>query len=269
MWILLWLVLSGFILGFFFWSSRILFLQKKAWAAFARKRNLSFEGGKFSDSPVMRGRLDAFAISLYTSARETNDVRGQRYMTVLEIELGKGMPTGAAISVPQLSFMTENLAFAETFSPDSPGWKPEYVIRARDVEKLKAYLTSERLKTLSAIFSIKGCSALFIFDELEAVLRLETSDPMINAEKLDKMVGQLIVACRKLALTPDEKSAAAASATALPAVSVATAPDSAVSEPPAAQAVEQAQVDVPPPVSEVSSAGAGQGEAEAIKKDPH
>jgi hypothetical protein len=205
MWILLWIVLSSFVLIFFGWSLQILLLQKKAWRSFAKKTNLRYSSRSMMGPPSIEGVVDGIKINMYTGMQPTADVRGQRFLTVIEFEICKGMPTGAAIGTASMKGFIDGLVFKDSFEPKHPDWKPDFILRTRNEAALREYLTGERMRVLTNIFSMKGSSALFLFDELESVLRVETSDPLKEEQKIEKMVRRFIASCKALALSEHEK----------------------------------------------------------------
>lgn len=205
MWLAIWGIFAAFILVFVLWTMMVLFQQKKAWSAFARRRKLKYDPGTFMGSPVITGEIEGCPFSLYTGVQQTDDIRGQRYVTILEFQLGQGMPTGAAIATSDYAGFIDGLVFNQSYDPDLTEWKKEYVVRARSVQNLQAYLNKERLQILHLLFAMKNAAVLFFFDELEAVLRIETSDPLRTEAHLEKIVRRLTEAVSKLAPGKQEK----------------------------------------------------------------
>lgn len=213
MWIMIWVLLAAFVVGVYIWTTTILFEQKKAWKSFAEKSKLTYAPGKLTEPPSIIGTINGRRVSFFTNIQPTADVRGQRQMTAIEIGLGSGMPTAAALATSQYAGFLSSIRMNETFVPDSPDWKAEYLIRTRDVEALRAYLTPERLKALQSVFGMKNSMALFFFDEVDAVLRLETTDPLRNVDRMAKMMKSLMATLDRLAPTEDERQKGAFRAT--------------------------------------------------------
>jgi len=210
MWIFLWFILSSIILGIFAWSLRILFQQKKAWGAFAKRMGLTYVPGKIMQSPSITGRIKNFKISLYTTFQKTNDVRGQRFVTVIELEMGPGMPTAAVIATEEYQGFVETLKMDETLVPDFKDWSSSYLIRTKSRDKLAAYLTPERLELIHSLFSMSNAFSLLFFDELECVLRIETTDPLRKPDNMEKITKRIIAIATKLWPTEEERSGIAA-----------------------------------------------------------
>lgn len=205
MWIIIWAIFAFLMLGFAAWNMMIMFQQKSAWKQLSEKRKLNYEPTGFMTSPNVHGKLDKAFFSLFSGVQQTEDVRGQRFVTAIEFQMGKGLPTGGALGTKQMKPFIDTLIFSETYEPEIEEWKDDYVLRVRDEEGAQAYLTEERLKALCSVFRMTNATVLFFFDELEAVLRVETSDPLRNAEKLDKIVARLLEVVKTLTPSVEEK----------------------------------------------------------------
>jgi len=197
-WLIIWVLLSFFLLGVFGWSMVILYQQKKAWAVFGKKHGMEYQAGKMTGPPALAGKLGGYTVSLFTDAQRTNDVRGQRFVTVMEIEMGAGMPTAGAVATKEYAAFISTLDLNETWSPDDKDWPVSHVIKTRNAGRLAAYLTPERLKILKALFAKKNSISLLFFDENQSVLRVETSDPLRNPAHMEKITSQLIGLADKL-----------------------------------------------------------------------
>ena len=205
MWIAIWVCFAAVVFAFVIWTLIVLFQQKKAWAAFAKRHKLKYEPGTLMGSPSVSGRYNDYVFSLYTGVQQTQDLRGQRFVTVIEFQLGSGMPTGGAVATSEFKTLIDNLIFNQSFVPDVSGWEPDYLARSRDLLNLKTWFTVERQEIMVKLFAIKRSSVLFFFDELEAVLRIETSDPLREEAHLEKIIKQFSNACDRLAPRDDER----------------------------------------------------------------
>ncbi len=198
MWIFIWALFSAFILGVFFWSTAILFQQKRAWEAFAKKNNMTYVPGKMFGSPVVTGHRGGYGLSFFTDNQKTSDVRGQRFVTVIEAQLKMPMPAPAALATKEYGVFIASLNLPDAYEPDLPEWNKSNVIRTRNLPGLKPYLTPERLKILQSLFSMRNAIVLYFFDEHEAVLRIETTDPLRDAVHMEKIAKRIIDAMDKL-----------------------------------------------------------------------
>ena len=185
-------------MGVFLWSSFILFQQKRAWDAYAKKHKLTYESRGMFSAPVVSGRMGANKLAFFTDAQKTRDVRGQRMVTVIEAEMGVGMLVPAAMATKEFRGFVADLSLPDTYEPDGAEWSKDYVLQTRNVEKLKLYLTPERLKVLHGLFSMRNSAALFFFDTHEAVLRIETPDPLRDAVHMEKITKRIVDTLDKL-----------------------------------------------------------------------
>ena len=211
MWIAVWVLLSSFVLGVTAWSYWILRQQKKAWATFAARHKLEFQKGSFFGSPSMQGVVNGHMVSFFIAREDTEDSRSFRYVTVIEINLRTGLPTSAAIGTKELARVVSVLPLEFDVPPPEPAgaWDKEWPARARDPGKLYAYMTPARVEALRNVFSTKGIIALFFFDEVDTMLRLETSDPLRDDKKLDKAMARIMGEADKLMPTEQERAMAA------------------------------------------------------------
>jgi hypothetical protein len=206
MWILVWLLLSLTVLGIAVWSFMILFKQKKAWAAYAKRNGLNYEAGKLFGPPVVTGDRDGMYYSFFTGAQNSKDSRGQRLVTVLEFDMKHGMPTGAVMGTKDTSPFIDQLRLKDEFKPnfDTNIWDPSYILRTRDTYKLAGLFTAERAKAIHNIFSFKRAAALLFFDEIDCIARIEVSDPLNDVERFEKIIQRIHGNLKKFDLTPEE-----------------------------------------------------------------
>lgn len=170
----------------------ILFQQKRAWHAFAKKKGLEYEKRALLQSPVIRGTIGGYGIYVYSDMQKTVDIRGERFVTVIEFDMGKGMPTGAALGTKEMRDFIEALSFTEPFRPDYEKWSGDYVAKTRDYEALAAYMTPGRMDALLDVFKMRNSIALFFFDEQDCVLHIETPDPLRDPQRMDRILQRIL-----------------------------------------------------------------------------
>lgn len=194
MWFFIWILLSIFIIGVTAWSLRILLEQRMTWRAFAKKNNLNFRTGRsFFVSPVVSGTIGPYGFGLFSEERPTNDARGSRFNTVIEIALRQGMPVPGVIGTAGMAPVIESLDnLTQTLTLDDPEWDSQWVIRTTDTTAMETFLTPARRDVIKKVFRMKIMAALFIFDDKDAVFRLETADPLQKLDRLEKIVRMLI-----------------------------------------------------------------------------
>lgn len=204
---LIWLVLSSFIIIIYGWSLRILYQQKKAWREFATKHKLEYKPGRLTESPIVSGRYQNKRFYLYTGVKTVPDIRGQRFVTIIEIELGRGVPVAGVAGTQDMETFISNLNFENDFAPNSQYWEQSFRMRTNDIPTLHKYMTEERLQALKRLFSLKNSAVLFFFDEIDSVLRIETSDPLRDANHIERVLGGILKNLTVLKLSDEEFTA--------------------------------------------------------------
>jgi hypothetical protein len=188
-WIALWVALSVFIIGVFVWTTQALQLQKAAWKKFAAAHGLAFLPGRFFQAGTVRGMLDDIEVLLTSEERNAPDLRGRKYVTLLQLGLPYRLPAPAALGTGDYRAFVAALDAREPLVLDFPGWAAGQVVaKTDDRARVDPYLTPERLRALDGVIKQKGLSVLYLFDERNTYLRLETSDPMLRPGQLDKLI---------------------------------------------------------------------------------
>lgn len=206
-WFLLWFVLAAIILGASGWSTVILFRQKKAWEGFANKNKMAYIKGRVMAPPAVEGYIDRYKISLFTAQRQMPDARSHRYLSVVEITLPDPLIDGGAAGTPEMFAFIESLGTLRPIEIASDKWNKEDRFFVRHKAAVENYLTPERIETVARILKTKNADVLFIFDGQTAVIRLETSDPILDENKMDKIIRRLIADAEKLKIGEEERAA--------------------------------------------------------------
>lgn len=191
-WIALWVLISGFIIGIFVWTTRALQDQKKVWKAFAAKRNLVFRANGFFQSAVVGGTIEGYGFYLSSEERPTPDIRGRKFVSVVQFTLPVKMSVAGVVGSGDYLDFVRGMN-AEELVLTYEGWAPDKVLaRAEGAAVLAPYFTTERLKVLDTLMKQKGVSILFLFDPTATYLRLETGDPLLKTEQLDKLISGIL-----------------------------------------------------------------------------
>lgn len=206
MWFFLWFVLSAILIGATLWSLQILIRQKAAWEAYAKTKNFNFNRGTFMGPGEMNGVIGDYRVSFFTAERAGTDVRTRRYVTVLEIDLIDGLVDGGALGTKEMLPFLQTLDKLHPLKIEGAPFDDGTFLFSKNDTVLKAYMTKDRLETLASILKTKNADTLVIFNDREVVLRLETSDPMQDAEKIDKIVTRLLGLADKLRITSEERA---------------------------------------------------------------
>lgn len=200
LWFLVWVFLSVFICGIFFWSLEILLKQKRVWAQFAKKAGLDVTNPGLLKSPVVNGLYKGFPLQLFSEPQATEDQRGRRFRTIIQFELPQGMPTeGVVASRHYHPFAHGLIDLTQRYTPDvTGGWSADVLILTKNVDLLKPYLTQARLNTLSGLMTTKTFNSVLIFDANTTILRIETADPLYTLDKLERLVAKIEECARAL-----------------------------------------------------------------------
>mgnify|MGYP006271455179 CR=1 FL=1 len=181
--LILWIVLSIILFGLFIWTNIPLIEQKKAWKKFAAKNKLKYYPGGFLKSPFVVGEFDDVSFRLFSEEQYTQDITKRRFTSVLEW-IVPGMPTSGIVASKDLSQIV-SLANVSERIKNLPGeWdKKDFIVAERSVA-LMPYLTDERIKTMRDLIKVKNARFLYVFDTSQAVMRIETNDPLLNDGKI-------------------------------------------------------------------------------------
>ncbi|MDH5721964.1 MAG: hypothetical protein OEY94_01410 [Alphaproteobacteria bacterium] len=202
--ILLWLFISTFLLGFWLWTSYVLYKQKRAWKIYAEKRKLRYDGNGLYESPSFSGSLSEHKILAFTSDHSEYDARSQRRLTSIEVTLNSALPLGTAIASGGMVPYIETVKLAQEFKPDAKGWDDSYIIRTADKSIVSVYLNEKRLKTLLDLMKTPRVWIVLIFYDGGGLLRLDTPAPLSDPKELDKMVKMLLAAAEDFELGKGE-----------------------------------------------------------------
>jgi hypothetical protein len=192
-WWILWIAVSVFLFGVFAWTTKALFEQKKVWKAFADKYKLAYRPNRVLDSATVSGKLDGNEFFLASEERLSADMRGRRFMTMMQFKLPCRMPVPAAVASGYYMDYLRTLAARDVLELQYPGWDGNTVLAVSDDRtKIEPYFTPERLKILDTLIKQKTVSVLFLFDDRDTYLRLETVDPLLKPGQLEKLVEKIL-----------------------------------------------------------------------------
>lgn len=201
MWILLWIILSAVLIGATAWSTQILFRQKKAWEAYAKKKNLNFTKGTLMGPAEINGVIGEYKVSFFTAERQEADARRRRYITAVEIALGEGLIDGGVAGTKEMLSFMQGLTQIHPFKVE--GWNPEHYLFVRNNDVAAAYFTPERIEVFDNVLKTRNADVIIVFNDKELMMRVETSDPMQDPEKIDKIITRLLGLADKMRLSPE------------------------------------------------------------------
>lgn len=212
MWIFLWFILSAFLVGATLWSLQILLRQKTAWGQYAKKKGFIFNKGTFMGPAEMSGTIDKYKLSFFTAERPGVDVRTRRYVTAIEIDLAEGVVDSGAFGTKEMLPFLMTLDMLHPYTVEIPGLETEHKAFVKRDAVMNAYLNKDRVEAIGNILKTRNSDTLLLFNDNEIVLRLETSDPMQDADKIDKIVTRLLGLLDKLRVSDEERARCMAAA---------------------------------------------------------
>lgn len=191
-WWFIWVLASGGIIGVFVWTTRALMDQKKAWKAFAAKRKLKVRETGLLQSVSVEGIINDNEFRLASEERPALDLRGRKFVTMFQFKLPVRMPVAGALGSGEYLMFVRNIGARDRLKLKYSDWSENIVeVISDDRDKLEPYFTTERMKVFDTLIKQKGVSVLFLFDDRDAYLRLETIDPFLKLEQLEKLVDKL------------------------------------------------------------------------------
>lgn len=204
-WVFLWLILSVIILGASVWSAVILYRQKKAWQVFAAKHSMTYTAGRFMAPPTLDGFIEQYRVSFFTAERQSPDVRQRRFVTVVEIVFPEGVIAAAAMGTKEMVPFMETLNQLTPLAITNDKWHQDFRAFAQGRDAVRLYLTSERMEHVIQILSTKNADVLLVFNENLGVVRIETSDPILDPAKAEKVIMRLIRHAQGLKISKTER----------------------------------------------------------------
>lgn len=187
-----WFLISAVLIGATVWSASILLKQKRAWESFAKKHRLVFEKGRFFSSPTVSGHMEGFRVALFAAERQALDVRQRRMLTAMEITFPAGLIDGGAVGTEEMLPFLNSLGALHPYMPENASWDKSLHFYARNDDTIKTWLTDERVAHIMAIVGTKNSDNLLMFDDTQALIRIETRDPLADSDKMEKALLRLI-----------------------------------------------------------------------------
>jgi len=204
-WLFIWLALAISILLVTFWTYAILIKQKSVWAAFAERYNLKLRKQGLLSSPIVEGRFKELDLQVFSERQTMQDGRGHQYRSIIQFVLPPNMPTDGVIASRYFTPFVSDLSLPKKWKlPKDMKWDEEPLARAGVASRLKTFLTDDRLRALEVVANIKKSNFVFIFDETEGYLRVESPDPLDDGARMDKIVHKLYSIANILAVKGEE-----------------------------------------------------------------
>lgn len=202
--LILWFLVSGFLVGFWVWTIHVLLKQKKAWKFYAQKKKMRFHTSSFLETPTISGSVDGYSVTMFASEHGELDARSQRRLTAIEVSLQTPLPFAIAMGSGGMIHLVEALNFKQEFRPTVKGWEDTYALRTNDLDLASGYFTEDRLNKLVSLMKTDKAWIILLFIADDGILRLDTPLPIDNPKEIDVLIKQMINVARALELGKGE-----------------------------------------------------------------
>ncbi|MCC6597696.1 MAG: hypothetical protein IT559_02785 [Alphaproteobacteria bacterium] len=182
----------------------ILYKQKMAWKAFAAKRNLRYQANTMMASPEMTGEIEGYKFSFFTSEHVSQELRGGRKMTAVEVTLRGRMPIEGAVASGVMVQLVQTLGFPAEVRLPHERWSPAWVATGEHASVLSAYLSDERVTAFSKLMQARNVSIILIFRNNVMLLRIDMPGALETVEKLEKVQKAMLTATQIFELKEGE-----------------------------------------------------------------
>lgn len=160
------------------------------------------------ESPTVSGLIGKFGISCFSATRDPEDAKSRRFVSVIELKLPDGLVGSAAAGTKDMIVFLQTLGALKPHTIESDLWNGDnYYYFTANSYLSDAYLTEKRLKHLVAILSVKNAEVVIMHDDNEAIVRVETPDPIQEMAKAEKVINFLIKHSEGLMVTKEERKA--------------------------------------------------------------
>lgn len=200
----MWILISCFLLGFWFWSFYVLYKQKSAWKNFAEKRKLRYVAGGFYDSPGIEGVVDDYTLAIFTADHSQLDERSQRKLSSVEVALHSAVPVNTYLGTGRMVGILKAMNLPQEYKPEHIGWDDSFAICSAEQAVPPAYFTPERLDAILSLTKIKNLWVVVLFFEGRGLLRVDLPDPVVDERRLDILIKKLVEVARILELKKGE-----------------------------------------------------------------
>lgn len=203
-WLVFWILLVFVFAGFVVWTSVILMRQKAAWREFAQKRKLRYGRGGLLQSPDVQGVINDHRVTIFTSEHMSEDMRGSRKLTAIEVNLNSEMPITGGVASGNMIPVLKTLALKQEYVPVHEDWHKAYVCMADRRSVISRYLSAARIAALTELMRMKHTWVILVFRDDRMLLRIDTANPLDSAAALDKIMKKMLTVAAVLELSSGE-----------------------------------------------------------------
>lgn len=200
-WFVIWVFVATFILGTSFWSYTILLKQKRSWETVSKKLELRYLSEAILKSPTLSGVFKGFEVDVFSDQPISGKFREGGARTIFQFSLPAPLPSQGAIGSMVFKNFIDGMMINEKFVGEgATALLPEIYNKVRSKELMVPYFTKERVSALNAVLNIKNSPAIMIYSPDQTLLRIESSDPFDNPERMQKFMNKVADAAKILSI---------------------------------------------------------------------
>ncbi len=155
-------------------------------------------------APEIGGTVGEHTVSIFASEHFSEDGRGSRRLTAIEVSLNSIMPIVGGVASGGMIPILKLLKLKQEYRPEHPEWNRAYLAAASNRYVMQEYMSDARVTALCELMKIKHSWAMFVFKDDAMLLRLDTPDPLDKPAKVDKLIKHMVDVAKVLELQPGE-----------------------------------------------------------------
>lgn len=197
-WLLLWILLSAFLLGFMGWTFFIHFRQAQTWRRFAAASGLRFHMPGWLTPPSVEGLYQNFNISVFTGEHSTPDARASRKRTAIELHIPTLPTFNGGLASDGMVPVLRNFDWPESPLPGVFATGVPVLALSPDAAAYGAYWTEARVQAINTLIKIPRTWVIYIQRPDTVLLRLDTPLALEKPGQLEKYLQRMVAVARTL-----------------------------------------------------------------------
>jgi hypothetical protein len=192
MWIFLWIIIVLAVIGAIIWSYHIIFEQKRAWGAFAKKYNLTCTSMGYLKAPEVTGQIKGRTVNIYSIERYAPETDVRTVTSMVEVFLKNDPGMYAAVSSPGFIDYMNDVQLPMPFIVDHPDWPQNVLSRTFENETAAEWFSNNETR-INAIkkMSVMPFDTLFVANDMNSFIGVRTSHPLTDPRRINQIMGNL------------------------------------------------------------------------------
>ncbi|MCK6418783.1 MAG: hypothetical protein L6Q57_07595 [Alphaproteobacteria bacterium] len=201
LWLLIWILLSVFLLGFMGWTLYLHLRQTMMWRAFAQANGLRFQMTGWLTPPSVEGVYQTFKISVFTGEHAPPNERSTQKRTAIELHIPTLPPFSGGLASAGMVPVLRNFDWPEMPLPAAFDTSVPMLALSPDAAAYGAYWTPDRIQAINSLVKIPRVWVIYVQRPDTALLRLDTPLPLERPGQLEKYLQRMAAVARVLMLT--------------------------------------------------------------------